>query len=80
MPYVTSVERIGIRKGHREGRLEGEQKEAKQLLHRLLNRRFGAALPEWVEAKLEQADTATLEEWAERVLFAGDLEAVFKEE
>jgi len=111
MPYVTSVERIGIRKGHQkghqeghqkghqegyqeghkkglqeghqeghqEGQQEGQQKEAEQLLRRLLTRRFGL-LPEWVEAKLNQADTATLENWAERLLFAGDLDAVFREE
>ena len=79
MPYVTSVERIGIRKGHQKGRQEGRRQEAKHLLRRLLTRRFGS-LPEWSEAKLEQADTATLEEWAERLLDAQELEAVFEKE
>jgi Domain of unknown function (DUF4351) len=79
MPYVTSVERIGIRKGHQKGRQEGRRQEAKHLLRRLLTRSFGP-LPEWAEAKLEQADTAMLEEWAERVLYAQELEAVFEKE
>jgi len=50
--------------------------EAKHLLRRPRTRRFGP-LPEWVEAKLNQASTAMLESWAERLLFAENLESVF---
>ena len=92
MPYVTTVERIGFRKGmdlgmergieqgiqqgKQEGKHEGKQEEAAKLLHRLLTRRFGP-LPAWVEDRLNQAPTETLEMWADRVLDAPTLEAVF---
>ena len=78
MPYVTSVERIGIKKGMNLERQEGRQEEAVRVLRRLLTHRFGR-LPEWVESKLSQASTDTLELWAERVLDAGTLDGVFRE-
>lgn len=48
------------------------------MLRRLLTRRFGA-LPEWVETKLTQASTDQLEQWADRILDAEALEAVFQD-
>jgi predicted transposase/invertase (TIGR01784 family) len=57
-----------------EGRQEGEQ----VLLLRQLKRRFGP-LPEWVELRLAQAATDQLERWAERVLEAPTLAAMFDE-
>jgi len=47
-------------------------------LRRLMTRRFGP-LPLWAEAKLNQAGQAQLEIWADRVLDAPTLEAVFAE-
>jgi hypothetical protein len=91
MPYVTSLERIGIQKGfqqghqeghlqgRQEGHLQGRQQEAAELLRRLLTRRFGA-LPDWVELRLRAAPTATLEHWADRLLDAASLEAIFGDE
>lgn len=81
MPYVTQLERDaierglqqGLQQGHQEGRLEGELR----LLKRLLVRRFGP-LPAWAEQRLEQASPLELGQWAERVLEAGALEAVFQ--
>lgn len=67
--YITSVERIGIAKG----RVEGQT----LLLKRLLERRFGL-LPEWVTEKLSCATEQELEAWAEAILTAPTLEAVFK--
>lgn len=72
MQYITSVEKIGIAKGRLEGRLEGESK----LLKRLLERRFGV-LPTWVSDKLDSATEQDLETWAEAVLTATTLDAVF---
>lgn len=72
MPYVTSVERIGIKKGLQQGLQQGEVR----VLRRLLTRRFGE-LPAWAEAKLQEAELAQLEVWGERVLDAGTLEEVF---
>jgi len=37
MPYVTSIERIGIEKGIEKGRQEGRQEEGVFFLRRLLN-------------------------------------------
>ena len=72
MQYVTSVERIGIRKGLQQGLQRGESR----LLRRLLIQRFGE-LPAWAEAKLQEAALEQLEVWSERVLEAGTLEEVF---
>jgi hypothetical protein len=68
MPYVTSIERMGIEKGLRQG--------AVIVLKRLLTRRFGS-LPAWAEQRLEQASPQELEGWADRVLEAQQLEDVF---
>ncbi len=49
-------------------------------MRKLLVRRFGP-LPAWAEARLTVAEEpAQLEAWAERVLEAATLEAVFVEE
>ncbi len=45
MPYVTSVERIGIEKGIQQGIQQGMQRGESLLLLRQLVRRFGAATP-----------------------------------
>jgi hypothetical protein len=78
MRYVTSAERIGIRKGIERGRQEGWQEGQRELLEQLLAARFGR-LPEWVSAKLAAADPARVAGWARRVLTAESLEAVFAE-
>ena len=67
MPYVTSVERIGIKKG-----------QAAWLL-RLLVRKFGAEVNEGVRKRIAAADTSRLEEWGERILTATSLTEVFGE-
>jgi hypothetical protein len=74
MPYITSVERIGFKKGIEQGLQQGEA----LVLKRLLTRRFGP-LPEEVENKLAQADRSQLESWADRVLDAKSLEEVFEQ-
>jgi hypothetical protein len=77
MPYITSVERIGFKKGVEQGRQEGLQQGEVQVLRRQLTRRFGP-LPEWAEERLTKADLAQLEVWADRVLDAETLDAVFQ--
>lgn len=72
MQYVTSVERIGIKKGLQQGLQQGEAR----MLRRLLIQRFGE-LPTWTEVKLREAALEQLEAWSERVLDAGSLEEVF---
>ena len=65
----------GLKKGLQEGRQEGRQEGEVSILKRQLNRKFGV-LPIWAETRLANADIATLELWAERVLTAGSLEEV----
>lgn len=62
--------------GREEGRLEGLLEGEVILLERLLTRRFGS-LPGSIKARLRSADPVSLELWAERVLEAPSLEAVF---
>jgi len=80
MPYVTSVERMGIEKGIQQGLQQGRQEGIQQgevaLLRRLLVRRFGS-LPSWAAQRLEQASLEELERWADRVLDAPTLADVF---
>jgi hypothetical protein len=80
MPYVTSIERIGIKKGilmgEEKGRQEGIPQGEAQILRRQLTRRFGP-LPDWAEAKLSESSTDQLEHWADRILDAESLDAVF---
>jgi hypothetical protein len=80
MPYVTSVERIGIEKGRHEGRQEGlqegRQEEGVFFLRRLLIKKFGN-LPESFETRLTEASIADLELWGDRILDAKTLTDVF---
>lgn len=56
MRYVTSVERIGIKKGLQQGLQQGELR----VLRRQLTRRFGE-LPAWAETRLQKAPPERLE-------------------
>jgi len=62
----------GEAKGRAEGRAEGEA----SLLETLLTRKFGQ-LPEAVRVRLHSATPTDIERWAERVLTASTLDAVF---
>ena len=64
MPYVTSVERIGIEQGEMI------------LLRRMLTKRFGE-LPEAIELRLSQASIVDLELWGDRLLEAKTLTEIF---
>lgn len=67
----------GQREGQREGRREGRRLVTAVLSHQL-RKRFGD-LPDWVAARLGQASMAQLEYWAEELLSAESLEALFRE-
>ncbi|MEW6037076.1 MAG: Rpn family recombination-promoting nuclease/putative transposase [Pseudomonadota bacterium] len=60
-----------------EGRQEGRQIGEALVLRRLLTHRFGP-LPDWVEQRIQQAPPEQLETWAERLLDAESLPAVFE--
>ena len=72
MRYMSSVERIGMRKGMEKGMEKGQIK----FFNFLLRQRFGE-LPGWVEARLKHAAPEEVETWGIRVLSAGSLEDVF---
>ena len=74
MEYVTSFERVGMRKGLEQGLLHGKT----AVLKRLLVRRFGE-LPEREARRLEAASSEELDLWSDRVLDAERLEDVFAE-
>ena len=80
MPYVTSVERIGIRKGIERGIEQGIEQGIQQglqherlLLLRLVDKRFGAAVAEQSAPLLDRIDNAQLlEDLAEALLDTTD--------
>jgi len=71
MQYITTAERIGIQKGRKECRQEGEV----AMLLRLIARKFGPPT-EPVRERIERADPETLVEWSDRILTAQTLAEV----
>jgi hypothetical protein len=72
MPYITSIERIGIRKGIEQGIEQGIERE-RQLLRRQVQKRFGAAVAERSEPLLARiSNPQTLEDLAEALLDSAD--------
>lgn len=69
---ASAAERSAIERGLQQGTRLGEA----EVLRCLLRRKFGI-LPEWVEAKLQQAEQTELQAWAERILDAQSVEQVF---
>lgn len=85
MTYISSVERIGMEKGLEKGMQQGleqgmlqAQARMLRILARLLKQRFGD-MPTWVTQRLEKANIDELEAWAEAVLSADSIDAVFRE-
>ena len=78
--YVTSIERMAVKRGRQEGRQEGLQEGrqgAEATLRGLLQRKFGA-VPDWADARIAQADGETLQRWTLGLLDADTVEAVFE--
>jgi hypothetical protein len=78
MPYITSAERIGIKKGLEKGLEQGLEQGEKIVLLRLLHRKFGT-IPEHYRTQVEQANAATLLIWAENLIEAHSVEEIFKD-
>jgi hypothetical protein len=80
MRYLSTIERMaidrGFQKGLDQGKIRGLAEGRAELLARILRRRFGD-LPEWVEIRLREATPMQLENWADHVLDATTLAAVF---
>jgi hypothetical protein len=85
MPYVTSVERIGIQKGlqqgleqgRQEGRQEGRKEGEAAILLRQISLKFGPP-SEHVRARIEAADADTLLDWSARILAAEGVDDIFR--
>ncbi len=79
MAFISSVEKIGMRKGFEKGHQQGLSEGAAKVLVRLLATRFGP-LPEPVVDRLRAGTEADHARWAERLLTAPSLDAVFSDE
>ncbi len=66
-----------VKKERLEGRQEGRLEEARDMVRTQLTFKFGE-VPEWVEARLAQADHEQLKGWMRDVLFANSLEEMMK--
>jgi len=62
----------GRTEGRQEGRYEGRQAEARAILTKLIQRRFGE-LPDWALTQLKRAEPEQLEAWAEQIFDAADV-------
>lgn len=73
---------LGMEQGREQGMKQGVVKGVHigevRLLRLVLQRRFGADLPKWVEERLDAASVEQLEAWTERALEVKSLQAVFE--
>ncbi|MBF0296202.1 MAG: DUF4351 domain-containing protein, partial [Magnetococcales bacterium] len=76
MPYITSVERIGMRKGREEGLREGMREGRVEILLRQMQRRFGA-VPDDIRQRVASAQPEELDAWIDSIFDADSLQAVF---
>ncbi|NCS44930.1 MAG: DUF4351 domain-containing protein, partial [Microcystis aeruginosa BS11-05] len=67
MPYITSVERLGIEQGMQRGIEQGMQREGANLVLRQLNRRLGQVTTS-VEKQIRQLSVEQLEDLGEALL------------
>jgi len=75
MTYVSTAERVGIRKGLEKGKVIGES----EMLVSQLGVKFHD-IPQKYLDKIKNAHTDALMAWAKKLLFAPTIEAVFEDE
>ena len=73
---VGDLADLFLKQGEDAGMVKGQV----SMLERQLQHRFGTPLPEWVRPRLEKANTARLEHWAERIFEATSLEDLLQGE
>ncbi len=81
MVKLYTLESLAEKRGRKAGRHEGLYVGRRDMLRRLLTRKFGenvVNLPR-VSDRLERSTAADLERWGERILDAKTLEEVFGE-
>ena len=75
---LVKKERLeGRQEGEQLGIQKGRQEEAREVVRRQLALKFGD-VPDWVEARIVQADHDQLKGWMRDVLFATRLDEIFK--
>jgi hypothetical protein len=74
--WESKIRGEGIKQGRKQGMQAGIEKGERALVRKQLTLRFGR-LPADAEQRLRRASLADLERWAERVLSAENLAAVF---
>ena len=83
MPYITTAERIGMRKGLEEGRKQGLQEgmleEARELVLEALEERFGVVPEDLEEVVRGQKDREVLRRWHRLAIRVGSLEEFRRE-
>lgn len=77
MPYVTSAERFGLKKGREEGLKKGRVEGKAAVLLRQVMRKYGPEAAAGYREQFERADADTLLEWSERLLSADRVEEIF---
>jgi hypothetical protein len=77
--WEQAIRQESLEKGWKGGREEGRKTGEATMLCKMLELKYGP-LPQWALDKVSQADAATLEQWAAKLLDAQTLEAVFDSE
>ncbi len=75
--WIAFAEKKGRMQGQLEGEIKGRLEGEIKVLKRQLVRRFGPSLPGWVDERLRDASEEDLEQWADAVLAADSIHAVF---
>ncbi len=73
MPYITSIEEIGIEKGLKQGVEQGALQTLRKSVLQVLRLRFGEVPPSLVETINQIDDPARLEKLHERAVLANAL-------
>jgi len=87
MPYITTAERIGIRKELEEGKKQGLEQglqqgmleDAREMVLEALEERFGVVPSDLEETVRAQKDREVLRKWLRLAIRAGSLEEFRRE-
>ena len=74
--YVTSAERIGIKKGLEQGLEKGKWEGQKEILNLLLINKFGQ-VPAVYLTKIRDATPEKIQEWCKKILTANNINELF---
>ena len=79
MPYITTAERIGMKKGLEQGLQQGMLEEAREMVLEALEERFGDVPGDLEEVVRGQKDRDELRRWLRLAIRAGSLEEFRRE-